>query len=153
MENCEFCNLTAEDEKYLLYLNDYWKVYLSDEQDYIGRCIIVSVVHYESLSDLQLSEWISLKEIINLLETALKESLDATMFNWSCLMNNSYKSANPAPHVHFHFRPRYKNPIKINGYEINDNEFARHYSRGNCVMIDEETQNIICQMLKKVINS
>jgi len=68
MENCEFCNLTPEDEKYLLYQNSYWKVYLADEQDYIGRCVVVSVKHYESLNQLPVDEWISLKEIINMLE-------------------------------------------------------------------------------------
>ena len=41
VERCEWCNLSEEDKKYLLSDTKYWTVYLADEQDYIGRCIIV----------------------------------------------------------------------------------------------------------------
>lgn len=40
MNNCSWCNLTDEDRKYLLYENQYWSVYLADDQDYIGRCTV-----------------------------------------------------------------------------------------------------------------
>jgi len=120
MDNCEFCNLTPEEEKYLLYRSGYWNVYLADNQDYIGSCCVVSAVHYESLSELPMDAWVNLNEIIKALEPMLKETLGAAMFNWSCLMNNAYKSAVPAPHVHFLVRPRYKDPVTINGKEFRD---------------------------------
>ena len=51
MNNCSWCNLTDEDRKYLLYENQYWSVYLADEQDYVGRCIVVSRRHCASLAE------------------------------------------------------------------------------------------------------
>ena len=62
-------------------------------------------------------------------------------------MNNAYKSENPMPHVHFHLRPRYKHPVKINGQTFIDNEFARHYSNGNGSGMDEATFNILYDMV------
>lgn len=91
MENCEFCNLTSEDERWLFYTSEFWKVYLSDKQDYIGRCIVVSKRHCESLSSLSIQEWDDLKRIVNSLEDMFAKTLNATMFNWTCLMNNAYK--------------------------------------------------------------
>ena len=41
MNSCRWCNLTDKERQYLLYENQYWSVYLADEQDYIGRCIVV----------------------------------------------------------------------------------------------------------------
>lgn len=41
MKVCEFCNLTADEKKWLLYENEEWFVFLADKQDYLGRCIIV----------------------------------------------------------------------------------------------------------------
>lgn len=151
MGDCEFCNLTPEEEKYLLYRNADWNVYLADTQDYIGSCCVVSAAHYESLSELPGPAWASLKEIINALEAMLKEVLGAAMCNWSCLMNNAYKSANPAPHVHFLVRPRYRDPIRINGQAFRDDAFGRHYAHGGQAEMDEETRMVLFERLREAI--
>ena len=41
MEMCNWCNLTAEEQKWKLTESSSWIVYLADKQDYIGRCVIV----------------------------------------------------------------------------------------------------------------
>jgi len=137
--------------KNLLHRSKHWNIYLADLQDYIGSCIVVSAVHYEALSDLPIHAWAELKEVINVLEAMLKDTLGAAMLNWSCLMNNAYKSANPAPHIHFLVRPRYRNPVSINGHKFRDNEFAHHYARGQGVAIDEETRTVLYEKLKDAI--
>ena len=60
MKRCEWCNLSEEDKKYLLSDTKYWTVYLADEQDYIGRCIIVLKRHCGSLPELKDDEWMEL---------------------------------------------------------------------------------------------
>ena len=40
-EECDWCNLTEKQKKYLLFATDFWSVYLADEQDYVGRCVLV----------------------------------------------------------------------------------------------------------------
>ena len=126
MSRCEWCEY--KECEWLLYKSVYWSVYLSDIQDYVGRCILVLNRHCVSLSELDVSEWLELKDIINRLEYIYKEVLGAELCNWSCLMNNFYKEAEPNPHLHLHVRPRYKNPITINDHLYGDAEFAHHYA-------------------------
>lgn len=148
MENCEFCNLTSEDERWLFYTSEFWKVYLSDKQDYIGRCIVVSKRHCESLSSLSIQEWDDLKRIVNSLEDMFAKTLNATMFNWTCLMNNAYKGNNPHPHVHFHLRPRFKLPVEINNKEYYDEECACHYKNNKENKLDNEGIESLFLLLK-----
>ena len=129
MEMCNWCNLTAEEQKWKLTESYSWIVYLADKQDYIGRCVIVLKRHCASLSELTDEEWMDLKRIIDKLESSFKDTLGANLSNWSCLLNDFYKSENPNPHLHLHFRPRYKNPIVLNGNEYVDKEFGHHYDR------------------------
>ena len=51
------------------------------------------------------------------------------MFNWTCLMNNTYQEVPPNPHIHWHFRPRYNHVVDVKGEQFNDPEFGHHYSR------------------------
>lgn len=70
MKRCEWCNLSEEDKKYLLSDTKYWTVYLADEQDYIGRCIIVLKRHCGSLPELKDDEWMELFLLIKKYENA-----------------------------------------------------------------------------------
>ena len=40
-EECDWCNLTEKKKEYLLFTTDFWSAYLADEQDYVGRCVLV----------------------------------------------------------------------------------------------------------------
>lgn len=148
---CEFCSLSEQDKKYQLYKNDNWTAYLADNQNYIGRCIVVCNHHIESVSDLSAEQWNALKQIINILESAVKHSFGADLFNWACLMNNAYKSESPGPHIHFHMIPRYKNTVVINGKEYNDREFSHHYDNKKKSQLNTEEKlyvhnRLICQI-------
>lgn len=151
MSDCSWCNLTDEDRQYLLYENQYWSVYLTDEQDYIGRCIVVSRRHCTSLSELEGVEWDNLRTVIQMVENCLKSVLGADLCNWSCLMNDYFKKQVPNPHLHLHCRPRFKNLVVINGNEYVDEEFGHHYmphKRGKLLDLDKES---LFELLKKTI--
>ena len=114
MKRCEWCNLSKEDKKYLLSDTKYWTVYLADEQDYIGRCIIALKRYCGSVPELKDDEWMELFLLIKKYEACIKTVFNAEHCNWSCLMNSFYKSPEPCPHIHIHVRPRYKNSVVIN---------------------------------------
>ena len=118
MNMCEWC--AYKENEWLLYKSLHWSVYLADVQDYAGRCILVLNRHCGSLSELNISEWIELKTIIDRLEFVYKEVLGAELSNWSCLLNNFYKETTPNPHLHLHVRPRYKNAVVINDHSYED---------------------------------
>ena len=73
MVNCEWCSLSEKDKQFQVYESKSWSVFLSDEQDYIGRCILVLKRHCGSLSELTDDEsaearkevFIRLKEWLN----------------------------------------------------------------------------------------
>ena len=62
MDHCDWCNLSDEDKKFQVYESKSWSVFLSDEQDYIGRCILVLKRHCGSLSELTDEEWEDMEE-------------------------------------------------------------------------------------------
>ncbi len=143
LKHCEWCNLTESKKRFLLKQGEYWSVYLADKQDYIGRCILVLNRHCGSLSQLDSDEWSELKVLIERLEKAISASLGSDMFNWSCLMNDFYKSSLPEPHLHIHVRPRYSKPVGVNGKEYYDEEYAHHY--------DNHKQNKLTQSEKETV--
>lgn len=147
--NCSWCNISEEKKKYLIAQSQYWSVYLADKQDYIGRCILVLNRHCESISKLNDEEWAELKVLIESLETAITSSLGANMFNWSCLMNDFYKSETPNPHLHIHVRPRYNTPVIINGKEYFDEEFSHHYDNHKRNKLTEAEKENIYKLIKE----
>ena len=147
MEKCVWCNLTEEDKQYQLYETVHWSVFLSDEQDYIGRCILVLKRHCGSMSELTDDEWNELRRLICKVETCLKTVLGATLCNWSCLMNHFYKEPAPEPHLHIHVRPRYDKPVVINGNTYTDSEFGHHYALNkNTVIPDVDKEEVFIRL-------
>ena len=150
MSKCEWCDY--KENEWLLHKSLHWSVYLADVQDYVGRCILVLNRHCGSLSELDISEWIELKTIIDRLECVYKEVLGAELCNWSCLLNNFYKEKTPNPHLHIHVRPRYKNNIVINKHTYGDAEFAHHYALKKEELLLDEDRRILYLLMKKQFN-
>ncbi|MBR3247240.1 MAG: HIT family protein [Clostridiales bacterium] len=152
MENCAWCNLTEEDKRYQLYETVFWSVFLSDEQDYIGRCILVLKRHCGSMSELTDDEWEELHKLICKVETCLKTVLGATLCNWSCLMNSFYKESEPDPHLHIHVRPRYDEPVMVNGHAYIDSGFGHHYAVKKVGEITDKDRETVFIWLKDRLN-
>ena len=152
MGNCDWCSLSEEDKRFQVYDGEFWYVFLSDEQDYIGRCIFVLKRHCGLLSELTEDEWEELRKLICKVEACLKAVLGAALCNWSCLMNNFYKEAAPDPHLHIHVRPRYDKPVMLNGSIYNDNEFGHHYALNKSGIISAEDKEEVFIRLKEWLN-
>ena len=147
MSTCEWCDY--KEKECLLYKSSHWSFYLADIQDYVGRCILVLNRHCACLSELNITEWMELKTIIDKLEYIYKEVLGAELSNWSCLLNNFYKETIPNPHLHIHVRPRYKNAIIINKHAYEDTEFSHHYAlRKEALLLDEDRRTMYLLMKK-----
>ena len=135
-------------EPRLIYETKYWRVVLSENQDYLGRCVIILKRSCKNLSSLKKEEWKDFIKLVKLLESGLKKAFDATMFNWSCLMNDAYKSKTPNPSVHWHFRPRYNHEVKLANTTFKDPEFAHHYARERSILVSEKIRKIIISKIK-----
>ena len=152
LDNCDWCNLSEEDKQFQVYESESWAVFLSDEQDYIGRCILVLKRHCNSLSELTDDEWDEFRNLVCKVEACLKAVLGATLCNWSCLMNHFYKEAVPDPHLHIHVRPRYDTPVILNGSTYTDSEFGHHYALNKNVVIPVKDKEEVFRRLKGWLN-
>ena len=152
MENCDWCNLSEEDKRFQVYESTFWSVFLSDEQDYIGRCILVLKHHCGSMTELTDGEWEDLRNQICKVEICLKTVLGATLCNWSCLMNSFYKETEPNPHLHMHVRPRYDEPVMVNGNTYIDSEFGHHYAVNKSGAISVKDKEAVFIQLKEWLN-
>jgi diadenosine tetraphosphate (Ap4A) HIT family hydrolase len=152
MEHCDWCSLSEEDRQFQLYESRSWSVFLADEQDYIGRCILVLKRHCGSLSELTDDEWEELRSLVCKVEECLKAVLGAALCNWSCLMNSFFKEAEPDPHLHVHVRPRYDKPVMLNGNTYTDSEFGHHYALNRSGAIPAEDREEVFHLMKDWLN-
>ena len=112
-----------------LYKGKYWDGIFGDwSQDHPGYCIVGN--NKESLSDLKPEEWVELGLIEKELERICKKVFGATMFNFCCLMNNAYRD-NEKPMVHYHFVPRYKEPLLLFNKKYVDRHFGYNFWKWN----------------------
>ena len=149
MATCLFCDPSFDPSANLILETPFWSVLLNHDQRYLGRCSIVLKRHCESLSDLDEREWLELKGIVGRLEAVFRECFNATLFNWTCLMNFAYRAEPAAPHVHFHFRPRYRTPVEFGGEVFSDTEFADHYEYVERRPLADELRASLVSVLRK----
>jgi diadenosine tetraphosphate (Ap4A) HIT family hydrolase len=130
----------------------HWEIKLNDDQHYLARCVVVLRRDCGELSEVTDEEFMALLEIIRYLEKGIKEEFGATMFNWTCLMNDAYKETNDLkPRVHLHVRPRYKEKVKFEGVEFEDTEFAHHYERKTNRDVGEGVSRKIILKLREIL--
>ncbi len=136
------------DENELISETKFWKVILASDQAYLGRCYVV-LKRRGDLAELNDEEWLDFRELLKRLESALRKAFNATMFNWTCLMNNAYQNKPPNPHVHWHFRPRYNHKVEFAGLVFEDPEFAHHYNRVRKQEVSNDVKRKIVERIKE----
>ncbi len=108
----------------------HWRVVLSEDQELLGRCVVICRDAVSEMGQLTSEQWQDFGSVARLLEAAAKDAFGATMCNWTCLMNSAYRHHPPNPQVHWHFRPRYEQTVRFAGLEFVDAAFGSHYPRG-----------------------
>jgi diadenosine tetraphosphate (Ap4A) HIT family hydrolase len=138
---CEYFEKLKEHEfGELLAETEYWLIILAPDQRNLGTCVVALKRDEEELSGVSSEEWADLAHIVKNLELAVKKAFHATMFNWGCLMNSSYLEDPPCPHLHWHFIPRYRDPVEFQGKIFEDPCFGRStmHDRGRSLQLSKE---------------
>jgi diadenosine tetraphosphate (Ap4A) HIT family hydrolase len=129
---CVSCTV-PEDDPATFAISRSWKVVLHPDQTVPGALLVVSTRHVPRLCHLRHDESVELFGLLGLLERALEQSLGATMANFSCLRNWSFRSRDPIPplldgkpnpHVHWHVAPRYRDAVVVAGETFVDEDFG-----------------------------
>ncbi len=136
IDNCEVCAFLPTNKT--LFETDKWAISLAADQGYLGRCYVTLKQHKSDMAELTTDEWLEFAEVVKKLEAGIRQAFGATLFNWSCLMNNAFQVSPALPHVHWHVRPRYEKPIIFEGQEFVDPLFGHHYDSGQSNVVSPE---------------
>ena len=145
---CHICSTRAERAPQVIFENEHWLATLSANQGYLGTLFIELNGHKEALSELSDAEWSSFAVLCRQVEAAEKRAFGAVMFNWSCLMNNFYKTLPAKPHVHWHVRPRYDKDVVIGDHTLVDPNFGHHYDKAHLAHISPALKVEISERLQ-----
>ena len=149
---CPICAWSPDNPDYLLvYETSFWRVVLAPNQSLIGRCVIHLKRHCGDLAETTSTEILDWLNIVKIMETALRKAFDATMFNWSCYMNLSYRENLPDPHIHWWIVPRYNHIVKIDKLIFEDPRFGSPYDPSMWLDVPKEVRQQIVEQLRQTI--
>jgi len=126
----------------------HWRVHLAPNQSLIGRCVIPLKRHAGDLADLTQDEMIEFFHLVSAIEDSLKRAFAATMFNWSCYMNNAYQETPPDPHVHWWAVPRYSHVVEFEGCIFNDPHFGNPYDHSRWLEVPVDLRRKIANRIR-----
>jgi diadenosine tetraphosphate (Ap4A) HIT family hydrolase len=144
--------MNHKNEEDLIYSTLCWEVRLNPNQKYLGRCVVALKRPCPSLSDVTPKEMLDFLQVIKGLETLLKKTFNATMFNWACSMNHAYQVNPPDPLVHWHMIPRYIHPIVFRGKTFSDERFG-YRSVSEEDVVPDDIFSVIADTLRKNIKT
>ncbi len=133
----------------LITETEYWVILLAPDQKNLGTCVVALKRDDGDLAGLKDEEWREFSIIVKNLESALRNAFNSTMFNWGCLMNSSYLSDPPNPHVHWHFIPRYREKTEFEGFTFEDPCFGSSTMKAKGG-IGKVTEDVRLKIIKEI---
>lgn len=126
---------------------DHWKVYLHEDQRYLGRMYVALKREGEidPFIDTTPSERNELQYIFNGLHTVLRDLYQPTRLNYSNLRNTWH-------HCHWHVVPRYDTPREVAGTEFVDENIGKNWSPYTDFKVPEPTFARIKQDITQALN-
>lgn len=136
--------MSSVDNSLHIFDTPYWNVVLNPNQTYLGRSVVVLKRPCADLAEITEEELLDFFGIVRKVEKLFRITFDATMFNWSCLMNNAYQETPPNPQVHWHCLPRYDHPVEFADRTFTDPNFGhRAISQVQNISSDETARLIV----------
>ncbi len=124
---CFFCEQLLEQKDGVVTETESWRVLVSRDQGYLGRCMVIPKRHIDRKEELLEEEVLELHYLQVDLENAVSQTLGARMCNWTQLGNHAYREVDPKPHLHYHMRPRYAEAVEFQGRRFEDPAFGEMY--------------------------
>lgn len=146
---CPICSWSPNNHEYrFLFETKYWRVVIAPNQSLVGRCVVHLKRHVGDVADLDQNELIEWLTVVRNLEAALRSAFGATMFNWSCYMNHSYRENVPDPHLHWWAVPGYDHPLTIGDWTFEDPDFGSPYDHYRWLDVPEDLHQQIAERIQ-----
>ncbi|MEG2457373.1 MAG: HIT domain-containing protein [Bacilli bacterium] len=111
MKDCLFCKIVDNEiPSYILYEDDYFKVFLDINPDSLGHTLIVPKKHIVNALDIEDEIFIKINKIIKLIIKKINNNFSPDGFK--ILQNNGI--VQDIKHYHVHIIPVYKTPPIMN---------------------------------------
>ncbi len=105
-DHCVFCSIVkGELESHIVFRDENSMAFLDSKPLFPGHCLLIPIVHYETLSDLPADQVGPLLVNARLVATAVEKAMSAD--GSFVAMNNMVSQS--VPHLHIHIVPRRKN--------------------------------------------
>lgn len=128
--------------------NDCWRLYLHDDQYYLGRAyawLVTRHVDLHRMTDLTPAEHLSLFSMCRKYEHVLDRLFQPAMVNDAWLGNVITEHRG---HGHLHLIPRYARPVTHLGITFIDEQWGKNYAPNPSRTLPEATLFKICDTLK-----
>lgn len=123
--------------KYKIKDYKYWEVFISQNQSYLGRCVVwCKRADALDLTDATKEEQEELFLILKQLKVGVTKVFQPDWFNYSFLGNKTR-------HLHAHFVPRYATPKNFEGIVFEDKLFGNNWKTDWDFVIPETILNKI----------
>lgn len=155
--NCEICPIINEpsdmDKDFRIHEGDAWRLTLRQNQALLGTTFITLKEHKESLPELTQAEEEEFIAVRNRLYGAVGLAFAPNVINISNLMNLAFNPDDPDfeahPHVHWHVKPRYKDPVRLEGQTFADPEFGQYLRKGRVHNVSLEMGRLIAGRIRE----
>lgn len=135
---CIFCEELLEQRDGLVADTPLWRILVSRDQGYLGRCMLISRFHIGNITEMSFQQNDDLLDAQVRLEYAVRSAFGANWCNWTQLGNDAFQAEDPKPHLHTHLRPRYQEPVEFKGYEFVDHDFGEMYDLNQRWNVDKD---------------
>lgn len=151
-EECKTCQFLSSNHECVM-ATKYWEVVLEPSQGYLGQCFVNLKQHKGDLSELTDDEWLDFAGVVKELESAVRKAFKPELFNWTCLMNNAFRSHSAIPHVHWSVVPRYRSSVAFMGTKFTDPQFGYHYDPQHTREISDTMMQVVTEEIKTHLSS
>ncbi|HEY1074486.1 MAG TPA: HIT family protein [Patescibacteria group bacterium] len=122
---------------------DHWVVLLRPQQVTIGSLVIAAKSDVTNLGKLSSDAWTEFSLVTKETEELLRNTFGAEKFNYLALMMVD-------PNVHFHFIPRYSQPVALGNQEYTDADWPMK-TELKPIEVSPEQMEILKAMLKSEV--
>ena len=139
MESCPFCDVVKQRNENSQIMHNRHAVALVDDSFREGHCAIILKRHIKSISEIDMSEYNSLFELITKVSKALEKKYD-------CEKTYLLSIGDRVEHFHFHLIPKHKDKCSMGVYcfeKLWEAEGLRHPSDTERKVLANEIKAII----------
>ena len=140
--DCDICKIMGSEREGFVLDSPHWRVIVSRDQGYLGRCMVIPLRHLGQEADLTEEEVLEFHYLKVGLEAGIKRAFGATLCNWTELGNDAFQASEPKPHLHHHMRPRYAERVMFEGTSFDDPKWGHMYDLDQRWNVDKDERAI-----------